>query len=255
MPLFAPLDRLLVPAAAPERIGWIGAFTYAHRGLWGAGVPENSLAAFAAAAERGLGIELDARLASDGLAVVFHDHTLERMTAEQGLVLERKAEELGRVALEDSAEPIPSLRQALDLVASRVPILIELKCEHRTAVPALCAAVRRDIAAYAGPHAVMSFEPRVSRWFARHAPDVPRGLSFRASGRDRLPALVHRRLAFWRARPHFLTCDIAGLPLRLVAHQRARGLPLVAWTVTSAEQRATAKTYADALIAEGAGLG
>ena len=64
---FAPVDRALVPVPPPGRIGWLGAQDYAHRGLHGPGVSENSLAAFAAAADRGFGIELDVQAASDGL--------------------------------------------------------------------------------------------------------------------------------------------------------------------------------------------
>jgi hypothetical protein len=53
--LFALLDRWLVPVPPAERVGWLRGRVYAHRGLHRAGVPENSLAAFALAIERGLG--------------------------------------------------------------------------------------------------------------------------------------------------------------------------------------------------------
>ena len=50
----------------------------AHRGLWRPdGAPENSLAAFQAAAAAGYGIELDVQLSADGEAMVFHDGKLE----------------------------------------------------------------------------------------------------------------------------------------------------------------------------------
>ena len=45
----------------------------AHRGLWGRGVPENSLAAAAAAIGGGFAIECDVRLSRDGTVIVFHD--------------------------------------------------------------------------------------------------------------------------------------------------------------------------------------
>ena len=56
---------------------------YAHRGLHGNGIPENSLAAFRLAAEAGCGIELDVQLSRDGEVMVFHDYTLTRMTGKQ----------------------------------------------------------------------------------------------------------------------------------------------------------------------------
>lgn len=53
--------------------------TYAHRGLHGPGVPENSLPAFRRAARKGVGVELDVQLTRDGVPVVFHDKSLLRM--------------------------------------------------------------------------------------------------------------------------------------------------------------------------------
>ena len=46
---------------------------YAHRGLHGHGVPENSMAAFQAALDQGYGIELDVHLLKDGNLAVMHD--------------------------------------------------------------------------------------------------------------------------------------------------------------------------------------
>ena len=58
-------------------------WNYAHRGLWNAaeGVPENSLPAFARAAEQGYAIELDIQITKDGRIVVFHDDTMKRMSS------------------------------------------------------------------------------------------------------------------------------------------------------------------------------
>ena len=63
-----------------------------------------------------------------------------------------------------------------------------------------------------------------------------------------------RRLALWIAKPDFLAYHIAALPNRWVAGLRARGLPILTWTVKSPDTRQRALTHADALIAEGAGL-
>ena len=54
----------------------------AHRGWHNneAGRTENSRPAFAAAIGQGYGIECDLRPAKDGLPVVFHDETLDRIT-------------------------------------------------------------------------------------------------------------------------------------------------------------------------------
>ena len=63
------LYLFLIAPRFPRRKQWPASFfryDYAHRGLHGNGVPENSLSAFALAAEKGYGIELDVHLTLDG---------------------------------------------------------------------------------------------------------------------------------------------------------------------------------------------
>ncbi len=182
MPLFALLDRWLVPAPDERRVAWLADWKYAHRGLHGARVPENSLAAFAAAIDRGMGIELDVHRAGDGRPVVFHDWTLERLTGESGPLAGRTSVELGAIGLTGSDQTIPSLRQVLALVGGRAALLIEVKSRRETRIAPLCMTVRRELEGYRGPHAVIGFDPRVIRWFSRHSPQTPRGLSFTEAG-------------------------------------------------------------------------
>ena len=67
---------------------------FAHRGGCALG-PENTLATFDAGLASGAdGLELDVRLSSDGVLVVFHDSTLNRTTDESGNVAERTAAQL-----------------------------------------------------------------------------------------------------------------------------------------------------------------
>ncbi len=222
--------------------------------MHGAGVPENSLAAFASAVERGFGIELDVQLSGDGQPVVFHDWELDRLTGETGPLAARAAAELGKVKLTGSDDAIPTLRQVLDLVAGRAPLLVEIKSRRETRVPPLCLAVRRELEGYRGPHAVIGFDPRVIRWFALYSPLTPRGLSFTDDGDKSLPRRIRRRLALWHARPDFITYNIKDLPDRFAANQRRRGMKLVAWTIATPELADRAAGLADAVIAEHAGL-
>lgn len=252
---FALLDRWLAPAPGPDQAGWLKQGAYAHRGLHRAGTPENSLAAFRGAMARGMGIECDVQLSNDGRAMVFHDFELERLTGEPGPVAARTADALSRIRLTGSDERIPTLRQMLGLVGGGVPLLIEIKSRRGSfaASARLCRAVADDLAGYAGPHAVMSFDPRVVRWFAAHAPDCVRGLVMTEEHDRGLFGLLRRHLFLWRARPHFLAYDVRDLPSAFAASQRARGVPVLTWTVRSGELRARAALHADAPIAEGDG--
>ncbi len=88
----------------------------AHRALHDAGAqrPENSLPAIRAAIHAGFGIEIDLQPSADGVAMVFHDETLDRLTHETGPITARSvAADLQRIRVRDSREPIPTLRQVL----------------------------------------------------------------------------------------------------------------------------------------------
>lgn len=219
---------------------------FAHRGLHGPGVPENSMAAFRAALEAGAGIECDVRLSGDGEVVVFHDHDLRRMCASALAVESTRAEILAGQRLYDSGEHIPWLSELLALVAGKVPILIELKCRGGNAAR-LSAAVAAELADYAGPVGVMSFEPKAVKCFARRLPYRRRGLviSERASAVDRWSSILN-------ASPHFLAVDRAAISRPWVAKQRMKRW-VYSWTIRTPAERETAEIHADALIWEGDG--
>jgi glycerophosphoryl diester phosphodiesterase len=219
---------------------------FAHRGLHGPGVPENSLAAFDAAVRYGAGIECDVRLSGDGEVMVFHDHDLRRLCA-SGLAVEATAAKvLAGQRLHDSGEHIPWLGELLDLVRGRVPILIELKCRGGN-VARLAEAVAGEIGGYAGPVGVMSYEPKVGRWFARHRPYIRRGLvvSQRAPAWDRWTGIGV-------ASPHFIAAQAGLLGGRWADRVRSKKW-LYSWTIATAAERAQAEVHADALIWEGDG--
>jgi glycerophosphoryl diester phosphodiesterase len=219
---------------------------FAHRGLHGSGVPENSMAAFRAALNLGAGIECDARLSADGEVVVFHDHDLRRMCASALAVEATPSALLANQHLLGTAESIPRLADLLELVGGRVPLLIELKARGGNAGK-LSSSVAAELASYKGPVGVMSFEPAVGGWFARHSPRFRRGLviSEQASAFDR-----------WRsiraAAPHFLAVHRATLGRSWTRQQREKR-NLYSWTIRNPAERETAEIHADALIWEADG--
>ena len=252
---FAPIDVWLAPAPDAARVDWIAGATYAHRGLHGGGLIENSPGAFAAAIARGLAIECDVQRSRDGQAMVFHDWELDRLTTETGPVKARDSGELARIALSGSGDTIPTLPQLLAQIAGQVPLLIEIKSKREVRFAPLCLAVRRALEGYRGSAAVMSFDPRVVRWFRLNAPHLVRGLVVTEEGHRTLSGRYRRHLSLWRAQPEFLAYDVRDLPSRFAAAQRKRGLPLLTWTVRSAELAERARVHADAAIAEGPGVG
>lgn len=253
---FAPIDGWLAPPPAPERAGWLRDWRYAHRGLHGPGVVENSPAAFALALQARVGIECDIQRSADGRAMVFHDWELDRLTGETGSVAGRTAAQLSTIRLSGSndTDTVPTLDALLEQLAGRVPLLIEIKSKRDKRIGPVCLAVRRALEGYQGLHAVMSFDPRVARWFAVHSPQTVRGLVVTEEGKRGLKGRWERRSALWHARPDFLAYDVRDLPSPFAEAQRQRGMPVLTWTVRSAALAQVAAVHADAPIAEGAGL-
>src|SRR5574340_1268657 len=168
-----------------EPATWLTAGAIAHRGEWtdGPARPENSLAAFDEAASNGYAIELDVQRTADGHTVVLHDYNLERLTGTPGLVSETKLQELQKLRLRGGDEPIPTLAEVLALVAGRVPVFVEIKNEGE--IGPLETDVAKQLSAYDGKAAVVSFNPYSLASVAKTAPDIPRGqLSGTFAGED-----------------------------------------------------------------------
>ena len=212
---------------------------YAHRGLHGRGIPENSLAAFDLACREGFGIELDVQLSSDGVVMVFHDHTLNRMTGVDKKLCELTAAELQTLALAESDQTIPTFAEVLELVDGRVPLLVELKGENLNT--ALCKAVAEHLSAYKGAYCIESFNPLLVRGLRKCLPRVYGGLLYTNVCRDKkkyslLNMAVSCMLLNWLAKPNFIAynqLDRRSLPVKLaVGLYRA---PRFVWTVRSDE--------------------
>jgi glycerophosphoryl diester phosphodiesterase len=233
----------------------------AHRGLHDAakGIAENSVSSVRAAMGAGLAVEVDLQCAANHMPVVFHDATLDRLTAETGPVASRSADALSKIPLRNSADSILSLPALLALVNGHVPLILEVKSTWTRE-----GLFERNIAmlleAYPGPVAVMSFDPYCVAAFREAAPLLPRGLVA-----ERFDDRRHwSGLSFWQrlqmrhlltaaiARPNFIAYDISALPaLAPLIAKFLFGLPLLAWTVRTAEERERALRYADAMIFEG----
>lgn len=221
---------------------------FAHRGLHGPGRIENSRAAFEAAVAEGFGIELDVQASADGVAMVFHDEKLDRLTEADGPLAARSSAQLAAIRLRGTGEAIPTLEEVLALIGGRAPLLIEAKTAGREA-GTISRATRAALRSYFGPVAVMSFNPGVARWFAREAPQRLRGLVVTEAGKPHRSRL-RRRLAAWWARPDFLAYDIRDLPSPFAAAVRRRGRPLLTWTCRSPVDRERAGLHADQVIFE-----
>ena len=150
--------------------GWF----YAHRGLHGQGVPENSMTAFCRAKDAGYGIELDVHLMKDGQPAVTHDSSLDRCAGVDVRIEDLTAQDLEHYRLEGTEEMIPLFSQVLDAIHGAVPLIVELKSDKAN-YAALCGAVCKLLDTYGGVYCVESFDPRCVFWLRKHRKDIVRG--------------------------------------------------------------------------------
>lgn len=247
----------------PTLPGSFMALPIAHRALHDvtAGVVENSPTAIDHAVRAGYGIEIDLQLSADGVPMVFHDATLDRMTAERGPVRDRTAQELGQIALTGSDDRIPTLSQVLDQVGGAVPLLIELKDQSGglgQADTTLEEATARALTGYRGDVAVMSFNPWMMAAMQRFAPAIPRGLTTCGYVPAQWPRLTPELCdtlrsigSFEPVGASFISHDWTDLANPRVAALKAQGVPILCWTVTSPEVEAEARRVADTITFEG----
>ncbi|MFA5952398.1 MAG: glycerophosphodiester phosphodiesterase family protein [Hyphomicrobium sp.] len=238
----------------------------AHRGLHdaGRGIIENTPPAFTAAIDKGYGIECDLRPAKDGLPLVFHDETVERLVHGSGPVADLAQTCAAKLRYKDAPMTgIPTFADLLAQVAGRVPLLVEIKSEWTTPDPRFLREIARHALTYQGPLALMSFDPAVMAPLRDLAPDVPRGIvsgSYKTDGGGWWPGRLadERREALASllesgpVGPSFYAYHVQSLPTPVTRFAReVLSIPLFAWTVRSAADRDVASTWADAPIFEG----
>lgn len=148
---------------------------YAHRGLHSKPtIPENSLAAFRLAAEKGYGAEFDVHLMADGNLAVIHDSSLLRTAGADVNIEALTISDLQNYTLEESNEKIPLFTEVLDIFCGQAPVVIELKTAGSNASK-LCEAVFKILDNYSGDFCVESFDPRCLIWMKKNRPRVIRG--------------------------------------------------------------------------------
>jgi glycerophosphoryl diester phosphodiesterase len=240
---------------------WLTARPVAHRGLHdiARGIVENMPGAFAAAVAGNFAIETDLQLSADGEAMVHHDDVLGRLNEGSGALMEKTAAELRAVPFKNTSERMISLGDLCVLVNGRVPLMIEVK-SHFDGDRKLVTRMAEVLRGYPGPAAVMSFDPDQVLALRDLIPERPRGIIAQRDYDDdywtkltpaQRDGMRHLRHAF-RTRPHFVSFWVEQLPAP--APWIARnifGLPLLAWTIRTPEQRERAARYADQIVFEG----
>ena len=239
--LFLLAGRRNHPDLAALR-GW----SYAHRGLFGRGIPENSMAAFRKALEHGYGIELDVHLMKDGNLAVIHDSSLKRTANADVRIEDLTAGDLEAYRLGGTEERIPLFSEVLEVFQGKTPLIVELKSVNNN-YATLCEKACNLLDSYKGPYCIESFDPRCIRWLRKHRPDLIRGqlaenwLKTKTSVPWALCAAVTLLLSNAYNRPDFIAYKFEDRKLFSVALCRKLwGVQGVSWTLRTKQDYDTA---------------
>lgn len=236
--LFLIMPRLGLDVKKYTQMGEL----YAHRGLHNnkAGIPENSMAAFRKAVDAGYGIELDVQLTKDGVPVIFHDYTLERMCGVEGRLGELSFGDLQKLTLLNTSEKIPTLAEFLAMTAGRVPLIVELKIEKKDL--SVCSAAQSLLDEYQGPYCIESFNPLALVWYRKHCRHVVRGQLSSNFGKEGehtgvLYFFLTHLLFNWITKPDFIAynCLFHKEIERRICRKLYRNMA-AAWTIRSQKQ-------------------
>lgn len=229
---------------------------FAHRGLHGDGIPENSLAAFRAAVKYGFGAELDVHLTKDGVPVVVHDTVLARTANDPRRIDELTLEEAQTLRLCGTGETIPTLEEVLRVFDGKTPLLIELKTDRGNAT-ALCETVMSLLDGYRGAFAVQSFDPRCLFWLKKNRPSVVRGQLAQNFHRSKEVSLPLRFVLTSMVLNAFTCPDYIAYRfdhrrhLSFTAARRVWKMPCAFWTLQNAQDFDTAVNLSAMPIFEG----
>lgn len=209
----------------------------AHRG-WSAVAPENTLAAYRKAIEVGAEMaECDVHLSKDGVPVLMHDADLKRTTGRTERVADLTAAELATLDAGSwkspayAAERVPTLAQALELVAGRLRFVIEIK---DASMASQVARVVRQGPIPAHELMVFSFSREAVAEIARIEPELPTTWLLAERPVDAKQRAEVFRAAL-RARASALGISHKKVDAAFVRGAHERGFIVFCWTVNEPE--------------------
>ena len=238
----------------------------AHRGLHDLshGIVENSISAALCAIQSGYAIECDIQKTRDGNYIVFHDETLDRLTAHSGSITQYALTDLQEVQLLTTQDTIPSLQLFLTAIGGRAPLFIEIKSDFSDQVE-FSQDLARILSQYQGPIALESFDPRIISNLRKNAKEfalshIPLGIVAQADycekewpmlSRDLNISMKHF-LHFNQTQPDFISWRSADFPHAIPnLFKSALRKPITAWTIHSQAEEKNTLQWADQIVFEG----
>ena len=234
---------------------WLTQKFIAHRGLWdNKEIIENTLPAFQNAINNDYAIELDVWRIKDGSLVVYHDDSLKRLCGVDKKIWDIESiSELKSYTIMEK-EKIPTFDEALNLIDSKVPILVEIKTYQTKGITEKL--IYERLKNYNGEFAIESFNCFSVLWFKKNAPNIIRGqLSayFEDNKNTKFFMKIIQKgvktLFFNKfTKPHFVAYDKNKYPNKYFSKAQKQGKICLLWTIKNQEEYNALKDKIDNVI-------
>lgn len=203
----------------------------AHRGLHKSRIiPENSIQAFKNAMEKNYAIEFDINITIDKQIVIFHDDDLNRLCNKKEKIEEVTYDFLKDLKLYESDEKIPLLKELLDEVSGKIPLVIEIK-RHKN-IGLLENILFEILEEYKGKYFICSFEKDILYWFRNNKPKQKRGLIFASFPNEfkkyEKTVFIYK---YFKSKADFISLENKLIDSSIYDFCKKKDLEVIVWTI------------------------
>lgn len=212
---------------------WLKKRPIIHRGMFNneLGIIENSLEAINLAVKANYPIEIDVRVIKDGTVILFHDNNLKRLTGIDKYYYKLTLKELNTIKYKNSKCGIATLKQVLEIVNGKVPLLIELKYYGDFWIMnKLAKETYKTLKDYKGEYAIQSFYPPMEKIYRKldnkHFIGLIAPIQLAVKKRLYNNFILNLSLKFYNY--DFISYNIKHLPNKIIESNK---LPKIFWVI------------------------
>jgi glycerophosphoryl diester phosphodiesterase len=213
-----------------KEMNWMRTNYFAHRGLHDKTHPENTMAAFQRAVQKGFDIELDVTYTKDNQIVVFHDNNLKRLCRVEGNIQDKTFDEIKSLPILQTGETIPLLSDVLQTLPQETYYLIELKSVTR--YKSFVQSFIKLIDEFPITYAIHSFDPRIVYQFKKQSPHIIRGQISSSFPEKKGFLYKLSKHLFYNlfTKPDFVNYRFEDLPRKQLDRLKQKGMMILSYT-------------------------